>query len=107
MTKGITNAKEKIMKLGGAKVGDKTMVDSIVPTSEVLLNSTENNLNFLNVLENAEEAALKGLESTTPLRANKGRSKYLEERAIGHQDAGATSFYYMVKTINNYVKAVV
>ena len=49
-------------------------------------------------LHDAERSAYKGMLDTIPLIARKGRASYLGERAIGHQDPGATSSYLLVKT---------
>ncbi|MFF3837758.1 dihydroxyacetone kinase subunit DhaL [Streptomyces sp. NPDC001930] len=70
-----------VSQLGGAQVGDKTMLDALVPAVEGLRAS------FGAAREAAEEGAL----ATVPLRARKGRASYLGERSVGHQDPGATS----------------
>ncbi|MFD3157862.1 dihydroxyacetone kinase subunit DhaL [Haloimpatiens sp. FM7330] len=100
---GFEGAQNKIMELGGAKVGDKTMVDAIAPTVESLKESLKNNLSLKEAMELAEKKADEGVKSTIPLIAKRGRSKFLQEKAIGHQDAGATSFYYLIKTFNKYI----
>ncbi|MFD3532396.1 dihydroxyacetone kinase subunit DhaL [Streptomyces sp. NPDC058664] len=70
-----------VSQLGGAQVGDKTMLDALVPAVEGLRAS------FGAGRAAAEEGAL----GTVPLRARKGRASYLGERSVGHQDPGATS----------------
>ncbi|MFE2554875.1 dihydroxyacetone kinase subunit DhaL [Streptomyces sp. NPDC059352] len=70
-----------VSQLGGAQVGDKTMLDALVPAVEALRGS------FGAARAAAEEGAL----ATVPLQARKGRASYLGERSIGHQDPGATS----------------
>ncbi|MEU3692638.1 dihydroxyacetone kinase subunit DhaL [Streptomyces narbonensis] len=70
-----------VSQLGGAHVGDKTMLDALVPAVEALWTS------FGAARAAAEEGAL----ATVPLQARKGRASYLGERSIGHQDPGATS----------------
>lgn len=99
----IEGAKNKIMDFGGAKVGDKTMVDAIVPTVDAAKEAGNAGNDLIDVLKKCEEAAKKGVEDTIPLLAKKGRSRYLQEKSVGHQDAGATSFYYLIRTISNYV----
>ncbi|GAA0178963.1 dihydroxyacetone kinase subunit DhaL [Clostridium sediminicola] len=102
LCEGITNAEYKICDLGGAKVGDKTMVDSIHPTVLALQNGKDSDMTLKEALESAVKAADDGVKATIPLRARMGRSKYLQEKSIGHQDAGATSFYYLIKKIDEY-----
>ncbi|WP_052499612.1 dihydroxyacetone kinase subunit DhaL [Streptomyces vietnamensis] len=70
-----------VSQLGGAQVGDKTMLDALVPAVEGLRSS----------YEAARAAAEEGALATVPLQARKGRASYLGERSIGHQDPGATS----------------
>ncbi|MEU7071783.1 dihydroxyacetone kinase subunit DhaL [Streptomyces narbonensis] len=70
-----------VSQLGGAQVGDKTMLDALVPAAEAL------RISFGAARAAAEEGAL----ATVPLQARKGRASYLGERSIGHQDPGATS----------------
>lgn len=100
---GIAEAELKVCDLGGAKVGDKTMVDAIHPTAEALTKSMEANENLKTAIKKAVEAANLGVQATIPLIAKRGRSKYLQEKAIGHQDAGATSFYYMIVEMDKYI----
>ncbi|MEV7282508.1 dihydroxyacetone kinase subunit DhaL [Streptomyces sp. NPDC093111] len=75
-----------VSQLGGAQVGDKTMLDALVPAAEALGTS----------FEAAREAAEAGALATVPLRARKGRASYLGERSVGHQDPGATSSALLV-----------
>ncbi|MER7837630.1 dihydroxyacetone kinase subunit DhaL [Streptomyces sp. NPDC096040] len=72
---------DKVMALGGAAPGDKTMIDALVPAVDALGDG----------FGAARTAAEEGAEATTPLQARKGRASYLGERSIGHQDPGATS----------------
>ncbi|MEU8519874.1 dihydroxyacetone kinase subunit DhaL [Streptomyces sp. NBC_01216] len=75
--------------LGGARPGDKTMLDALVPAAEALGES----------FDAAREAAERGALATVPLRARKGRASYLGERSVGHQDPGATSSALLVAAL--------
>ncbi|WP_411112047.1 dihydroxyacetone kinase subunit DhaL [Streptomyces sp. c-19] len=70
-----------VSQLGGAQLGDKTMLDALLPAVEGLRAS----------FGAARAAAEQGALATVPLRARKGRASYLGERSVGHQDPGATS----------------
>ncbi|MGH2786588.1 MAG: dihydroxyacetone kinase subunit DhaL [Actinomycetota bacterium] len=83
---------------GKAEVGDKTMIDALVPARDALNEAASNGSSLSDGLKNAVEAAQRGMESTTPLVARKGRASYLGERSAGHQDPGATSSYLLLKT---------
>lgn len=76
-------------QLGGARAGDKTMLDALLPAAEALA------LSF----RGAADAARAGAEATVPLQARKGRASYLGERSIGHQDPGATSSALLVEAL--------
>jgi dihydroxyacetone kinase-like protein len=79
---------------GKAELGDKTMVDALVPGVEALEQASDLDTG----LREAADAAASGMRGTTPLLARKGRASYLGERSMGHQDPGATSTYYLYQT---------
>ncbi len=87
-------AVDGVQARGKAVPGDKTMVDALVPAVEALEDATELNAG----LGAAATAAEHGMHATTPLVARKGRASYLGERSAGHQDPGATSSYYLLRT---------
>lgn len=103
LAEGLASALSVICELGGAKAGDKTMVDAIIPTVENLKNSVKCGLNLNEAIVAAECAAWSGVESTIPLQAKRGRAKFSQERSIGYQDAGSTSFYYLIQTIRIFL----
>ncbi|MGW4230439.1 dihydroxyacetone kinase subunit DhaL [Streptomyces sp. NPDC004980] len=80
---------EAVAQLGGAKAGDKTMLDALLPAVQALGTSAGA----------ARDAALAGALATVPLQARKGRASYLGERSIGHQDPGATSAALLVAAL--------
>ena len=79
---------------GKAELGDKTMVDALVPGVEALEQASDLDTG----LREAADAAESGMRGTIPLLARKGRASYLGERSVGHQDPGATSTYYLYQT---------
>jgi dihydroxyacetone kinase-like protein len=84
-----------IMTLGKSQMGDKTMVDAMQPAVDALRNEDQPEKNEIDLWEAAVEAAEKGMKDTIPMLAKRGRSSYLGERSIGHQDPGATSVLYL------------
>ncbi len=74
-----------------AKVGDKTLVDTLSPSVDVLKAAAEGGKDFKAALEEMKEAAAKGRDSTKDMVAKFGRSSRLGERSRGVLDAGATS----------------
>lgn len=93
---------EAIQERGKAEVGDKTMVDALAPAVEAMEANSQKGL--LDMLKAAEEAARQGVEDTKKYQAKFGRAKSLLERAIGHQDAGATSVYFIFQGMREFVE---
>lgn len=80
-----------VTELGGAKVGDKTMVDALTPAVQTLRSRIEGGDSLGEAASAARAAAEEGAIVTASLEARKGRASYVGERSIGHQDPGATS----------------
>ena len=91
-----------IQERGKAEVGDKTMVDALAPAVEAMEKAASGSL--LDMLKAAEEAARQGMEDTKKYVAKFGRAKPLMERAIGHQDAGATSVWLIFQGMREFVE---
>lgn len=91
-----------IQERGKAEVGDKTMVDALSPAVDALEANADKGL--LEMLKCAEEGARQGMENTKQYQAKFGRAKSLMERAIGHQDAGATSVYLIFQGMREFVE---
>jgi dihydroxyacetone kinase-like protein len=79
---------------GKAELGDKTMLDALVPGVEALEKASD----LDSGLQEAAAAAESGMRDTIPLVARKGRASYLGERSKDHQDPGATSTFYLYQT---------
>lgn len=75
---------DSISQRGKSKVGDKTIIDAIVPAYEALEKS--------GTLDAAIEATAKNVINTRKLQSRRGRASWLQDRSIGLQDPGATAF---------------
>ena len=95
---------ENIGGLGGAKVGDKTLVDALSPFVETLTESLERGGTLKSSWRKAEKAAQDAAIATATLSPKRGRAKPLAERSLGHRDAGAVSFAMTTKTILDLVE---
>lgn len=84
-------ALDAVTRLGGAEVGDKTMVDAFVPAVEAL----EAGKGW----DEAIAAAKEGAEKTKDLVAKVGRARPLGEKSLGTPDAGATSLAMIIETV--------
>lgn len=80
---------ESIKARGKADIGEKTMLDTLIPVMQSLQSDTEQNADKTTVLSNIKTAATQGMQSTKDMLATKGRASFLGERARGHIDAGA------------------
>jgi len=102
---GLSKAFVGIEDLGGAKPGDKTMLDAMQPAMEALEHTRGEDAPLVEALAQAADAAEAGAEATVPLQARKGRASYLGERSVGHKDPGAASFALLMRTVANAVAA--
>lgn len=92
----------KVLKaLGKSDVGQKTMLDVLVPALDELRAGEGNGKEVLRrVRERASDAAQK----TVPMIARKGRASFLGERSQGHMDPGARSSELVVGAVCNYLE---
>jgi len=88
---------ESVKARGKAELGEKTMLDTLIPASEALKQHTQADLKEL--LHAVKHAAYEGMLSTKDLLATKGRASFLGERARGHIDAGARTSQLMICAI--------
>lgn len=98
------NSLKAIKERGKAQVGDKTMVDALQPAVESLIESVKLSIPLLKALTLAEQSAQNGVENTKNYIAKFGRAKSLLERAIGYQDAGATSVWIIFRSMREWVE---
>jgi phosphoenolpyruvate---glycerone phosphotransferase subunit DhaL len=91
-------AVDGVQMRGKAEVGDKTMIDALVPARDSFRSALADGASFEEALSKSAEGAEEGMRATIPLVARKGRASYLGERSAGHQDPGATSSQLLIKT---------
>ncbi len=88
----VRDAYEAASSLGGAKPGDKTMLDAFLPFSEELSLATASGQNLGIAWANASACSEQAARDTAPLRPAIGRARPLADRSVGHPDPGAISF---------------
>ncbi len=93
-------AVSNVQSMGNAKVGDKTLIDAMVPALEAFRASNAAGADFAASLKAMSDAAEKGKESTKNMQARIGRSARLGPRSIGVLDAGATSCCLILQSIS-------
>lgn len=82
---------DAIQRRGRTGLGDKTMVDALVPAAKAMQAELQKGGDIPAILKAACLAALNGVENTRSMMPRAGRSKNFREKAIGHPDPGAIS----------------
>ena len=91
------------MKIRGkADLGEKTMLDVLIPVSNEL-NKLSNQDDVKTIAEKIKNIAEKGMLSTKDIVATKGRASFLGERAKGHIDPGARSSQLVIEAVCNTI----
>ena len=91
---------QSMKKRGKADLGEKTMLDVLIPVSNSLI-ELQNETDFEKVANNINNVAKDGMLSTKDIIATKGRASFLGERAKGHIDPGARSSQLAIEAICN------
>jgi triose/dihydroxyacetone kinase / FAD-AMP lyase (cyclizing) len=78
-----------LMELGGAKAGERTMVDALLPAVDALQIALAQSASTGDAMQAAVEAATAGAAQTASMTPRRGRSSYVGERALGFPDPGA------------------
>ncbi|GIP10100.1 MAG: dihydroxyacetone kinase subunit DhaL [Paenibacillus macerans] len=92
----LRKAYDRIAVLTDAAAGDKTLIDVLDPAVRAYEEAAAGGGDLEACLGRMLEAARNGLEATKGMAAKLGRGSRLGDRAIGHQDAGATSCYIIL-----------
>lgn len=101
LAKLLTSANEAIMKRGGAKPGDKTMIDALAPAAAKAVEVAGTPL--AEALCAVADAAEAGKEASKGMIATMGRAKTLGEKSLGKADAGAVSVTVILAAMREYV----
>ncbi|MGM4984515.1 dihydroxyacetone kinase subunit DhaL [Hyphomicrobiales bacterium] len=91
---------EGIQAIGSAKLGDKTLLDTLIPAIEAFDAADAAGKSFAEALDALVAAAEAGRDSTLNLVAKIGRASRLGERSLGVLDAGATSCAIILKELS-------
>ncbi|MFK4442521.1 dihydroxyacetone kinase-like protein [Caballeronia udeis] len=79
----------RIAERGKSKVGDKTVLDALIPSLDVLESSSGTAVEILAaMIATAQEQ----VDATAGLQSQKGRAAWVQERSVGHADPGATAY---------------
>jgi phosphoenolpyruvate---glycerone phosphotransferase subunit DhaL len=93
-------AVEGIMQRGQAELGDKTLLDALVPATDALERELDAGSGSTAAIQAASAAAREAAEATKDMVARRGRAAYTGERSRGSVDAGATAVAVMLERIS-------
>lgn len=93
-----------IRKISPAQVGDKTLMDVLIPSAETMASAVAEGKSFAEALDAMSAAAEAGRDSTIDMVAKIGRSSRLGERSRGVMDAGSASCCLILCTMASTIK---
>ncbi|MEU6128100.1 dihydroxyacetone kinase family protein [Saccharopolyspora sp. NPDC047091] len=93
-------AADAVVRLGKAELGDKTMVDALVPFADELESAIATGSDLPTAWDAAATAAGKAAEATASLRPLRGRARPLAEKSLGTPDAGAVSLSLITRAVH-------
>jgi len=91
-----------VSDLGGAKPGDRTMVDALVPAAATLARLQDEAATVSTIVSAAADAAESAAASTASMLPQLGRSSYLGERVLGVPDPGAVAVAIWLRALARY-----
>ncbi len=97
-------AREKVLDISGAALGDKTLLDVLLPAQESYQTALDAGESFAACLDRMSEAAGQGRDATKDMVARVGRSSRLGERSRGVIDAGSASCCLILQTLARTIK---
>ncbi|MDR5760016.1 DAK2 domain-containing protein [Caballeronia sp. LZ035] len=92
----------RIIERGKSQVGDKTVLDALVPSLDVLAASQGSAIDTLDaMIAKADEQ----VSATAAMQSRKGRAAWVQERSIGHADPGATAYLRFLQALRQTLAA--
>lgn len=92
-------AAEGVAELGGARAGDRTMLDALLPAAEAFEAAVSAGQDLSAAWAAALQAAERGAEATAGMQPRLGRASYLGARAMGYPDAGAAAVVVWMRAL--------
>jgi phosphoenolpyruvate---glycerone phosphotransferase subunit DhaL len=90
---------EGIKTRGKSDVGDKTLLDTLVPVTDAIAREIQSGADGAAVLAAAATSARESAEQTSEMIAKRGRASYTGERSRGSVDAGAMAVAVIVEQL--------
>jgi phosphoenolpyruvate---glycerone phosphotransferase subunit DhaL len=98
-------AVDGIKARGGAELGDKTLLDALIPATDAIEERVKAGSPAAETLRAAAISARSAAEATRPMLAKKGRAAYTGERSVGSLDAGAVAVAVLLEALSEQYPA--
>ncbi|MGU3655067.1 dihydroxyacetone kinase family protein [Mycolicibacterium sp. A43C] len=98
---------DALTTLGGARPGDKTMLDALAPFVDSVETAVARGTNWRTAWLDSVEVAQKAAAATAELRPKVGRARPLAGRSVGTPDAGAISLAMCIQTVADLIEGAV
>lgn len=95
----LRSAIDGITTRGGAELGEKTLLDALVPMTDTIAELVDDGADAQTVLDGAAATARTAADATSTLQARRGRAAYSGERSIGSPDAGAIAVAVLAEQV--------
>lgn len=105
VAEGAEAALAAVVRLGGARVGDKTLADAFVPFVDALTEAARRGDPLRSAWRAAAEAATRAAEATADLEPRLGRARPLAAKSLGHPDPGAMSLALCARVVRERLEA--
>lgn len=99
VARAVSAARDEVQRYGKAEVGDKTLVDALVPFAEALESAVSNGTSLRRSWRDAVEASRSAADATADLLPRMGRARPHMEKSLGTPDPGAVSFVHAMRAI--------
>ena len=96
-------AAEGVKERGKSDVGNKTLLDALVPAAQALVDAASAGASLAEGVAKATAAAEAGMKATAAMKSQVGRASWFADRTEGQQDPGATAIWIMFVSLQDYV----
>lgn len=93
-------AADSIQRRGKSQQGDKTVLDALIPSVDILESMALRSESGTRALEAMVSRARDAIAATTPLQSRRGRASWVGERGTGHPDPGATAYLRFLEALH-------
>jgi phosphoenolpyruvate---glycerone phosphotransferase subunit DhaL len=93
-----------IMERGKAKLGERTIIDSLYPASEALKSAFKSKKSLKESFKEAYISSKEGVEATRKMTPKHGKAIYHSERSAGKEDPGAAAGMLLIKAFYDYLQ---